>query len=119
MTTATIPTGSRTIVLHDLKRRREKAMDLMYAAEANGDERRWRTCSQRFWLRELSIDYIEKRPADALCMTCVYGDEQWQPDILTGAQPIAACLEHWSDVLEREAEQMAATARWHGAGEME
>lgn len=112
--TATIPQGNRASILADLTRRRDKAMDLLYAAEEAGDERKWRKATARFWLRELSIAYVEQRSDDAICMTCVYGDEQWKPDILTGARPVAACLEHWSDVLEREAESMSAAARWFG-----
>lgn len=110
-----IPLGSRTSVLADLHRRRDKAIDLLYAAEDAGDERKWRAATERFWLRELQIDYLDKRPADALCPQCVLGDEDWQPDILTGLQPIWSCLEHWTPALEREAASMGAAARWFGA----
>ena len=114
MTTAVLPSGTRQSVLRDLTQRREKAMDLLYAAEEAGDERRWRKATERFWLRENMIWYLEQQPEDALCVACVYGDEQWQPDILTGSRPIYACLTHWADVLEREATEMAAKARWFG-----
>jgi len=112
MTTAEIPTGTRTAVLADLTRRRDKAMDLLYAAEADGNERKWRKATERFWLRENQLYYLEQRPEDALCPNCVLGEEKWQPDILTGLQPVWSCLEHWTPVLEREASTMAAQARW-------
>lgn len=111
---AVVPTGSRTTVLHDLKRRREKALDLLYAAEDAGDQRKWRAATARMWLRELQLDYLEKRPADALCPQCSLGDEQWEPDILTGLQPVWSCLTCWTPALEREATEMAAAARWFG-----
>lgn len=114
MTTAVIPTGSRSAVLRDLRARRDKAMDLAYVAEADGDERRWRKATARFWLRELQIDYLQRMPASALCPNCAMGDEQWQPDLLTGTLPVWSCLQHWSEALEREAAQMAAAARWMG-----
>ena len=114
MTTATIPTGSRTAVLLDLKRRREKAMDLLYAAEAAGDERKWRAATARFWLREIQLDAVEKRPDGDECPRCLWGEEGWPAQALLDYSRYSACLEHATEQLEEQAEQMAATARWFG-----
>jgi hypothetical protein len=114
MTTTTIPQGSRTSVLSDLKQRREKAMDLLYAAEEAGDERRWRKATARFWLRENMIWYLEQRPDGAICPTCVWGATDWPAQWMLDTPDVWSCLEHWTPALEREAQQMAAAARWFG-----
>src|SRR5687768_17271235 len=116
MTTATIPQGNRISILADLKRRREKAMDLLYAAEEAGDERRWRKATERFWLREKQIDYVEQTPGDGACPTCLWGTETWPVQGMFDAPVLWSCLEHWTPVLEREADAMAQGARWMGGG---
>lgn len=113
MTTATIPTGGRTAVLHDLTQRRNKAMDLMYAAEDAGDEQRWRRCAERFWLREIQIQYVQLMPEQSLCPQCAMGESGWQMAPLF-AQEVWSCLEHWTPALEREAAAMSKAARWMG-----
>lgn len=115
MTTAMIPTGSRTSVLADLTRRRDNALDIMTAAEDASNERKWRKASARFWLRELQIDYLERTPEHATCPTCVWGhDRAWPVAGLFDVPVLWSCLEHWSEALEREADAMAREARWMG-----
>jgi hypothetical protein len=114
MTAIVIPTGSRITVLHDLTRRRDKAMDLLYEAEAAGDERRWRVCNQRFWLRELQIDAVRKRPDTDICPRCEWGEEGWPKQALLDYNGYSACLEHATEQLEKDAAEHAAKARWFG-----
>jgi hypothetical protein len=109
-----IPLGSRASILADLKRRRDKAMDLLYAAEEAGDERKWRKATERFWLRELMIDAVEKRPAGDECPRCLWGEDGWPAQALLDYSAYSACLEHDTERLEREATEMAAAARWFG-----
>lgn len=112
---AVLPTGNPWAVLADLRRRRDNALDLLYAAEADGNERRWRKTTARFWLRELQIDYLERTPEHATCPTCVWGEDRaWPVAGLFDAPVLWSCLEHWSEALAREAEAMAAEARWMG-----
>lgn len=114
MTTVTIPTGGRASVLADLRRRRDTALDLLYAAEEAGNERKWRAATERFWLRELMIDAIEKRHPDDECPRCRWGEDGWPVQALLSYERFSACLEHATENLEREAASMAAAARWMG-----
>lgn len=113
-TVPAVPQGTRTTVLLDLTRRRDKAMDLLYAAEAAGNERKWRTATERFWLRELQIDAVTKRPDGDECPRCLWGEDGWPAQGLLSYERLSACLEHATENLEREAAQMAAEARWMG-----
>jgi hypothetical protein len=114
MTTAVLPTGSRTTVLADLTRRRDKAMDLLYAAEEDGDEDRWRRATERFWLRDLQIDAVEKRSTSDRCPRCEWGEDGWPAQALLDYSGYSACLEHDTERLERQASEMAQQARWLG-----
>lgn len=114
MTTAVIPQGGKQSVLMDLKRRREKALDLLYAAEEAGDERKWRAATQRLWLRELQLDAVEKRPAGDECPRCLWGEDGWPAQALLDYSAYSACLEHDTERLEQQAREMSAAARWFG-----
>jgi hypothetical protein len=114
MIAAVLPTGNRQSILHDLTRRRDKAMDLLYAAEAAGDERRFRRATERFWLRELQIDAVEKRSAGDICPRCEWGEDGWPAQALLDYSDYSACLEHDTERLERQASEMAQQARWLG-----
>lgn len=114
MTTAIIPQGGKHRVLEELKQRRDKAMDLLYAAEDAGDERRWRKATERFWLRELQIDAARKRPEDDICPRCEWGEDGWPAQALLDYSAYSACLEHDTERLEQQASEMAQTARWFG-----
>ena len=111
---AVIPTGTRTAVLADLRRRRDNAMALLYAAEDAGDERKWRKATARFWLRELMLNAVKERPDNAVCAVCVWGETDWPQQGLLDAPALYSCLEHDTPRLERQAAEMAEQARWFG-----
>ncbi len=113
-TTATIPTGTRTAVLADLRQRRDKAETLIYAAEDAGQQEKWRKATARMWLRELQMHYLELTPGDGACPTCLWGTESWPVQGLFDAPVLWSCLEHWTPALERQAAEMAEQARWFG-----
>ena len=114
MTTATIPTGGRASVLAELRRRRDTALDLLYAAEEAGNERKWRAATERLWLRELQIDAVSKRPEGDTCPRCEWGEDGWPAQALLSYERFSACLEHATENLEREAAAMSKAARWMG-----
>lgn len=114
MTTATIPTGSRSAVLRDLRQRMHKAEQI--AQDAETDAKYWRAL-ERYWLRLLQVEYVEQMPKEPLCLNCVFGEEDWMPGLLTTFHDLYSCLEHWTPALERKANEIVETDRAIAAGQ--
>ncbi len=88
------PAKERADALADLAARIEKAEAIGREAEVANDPAKLRRAVERWHFRIEQHGYLSERPADALCPACIWGDEDWSPDLLTLDRHVYACLSH-------------------------
>lgn len=69
-------------------------MALAEEAEADGDDALVMRAVEKYYTLLAQADYLTRRPPDALCPRCRFGEEGWQIDVIVAASGLWECVAH-------------------------